>query len=69
MEHMSNSLNNRKAGMNASPAIMAQMRPSYNHHSSVPETALMDQLKSMKGNNGGMTPNLAVNAPANLKSS
>lgn len=48
MEHLSNTLNTRKSGINASPAIMAQMRgPGYNHHASQPETALLDQLKGV----------------------
>lgn len=53
MEHLSNTLNTRKSGINASPAIMAQMRGpgagtmAYNHHASQPEAALLDQLKGV----------------------
>ena len=56
---------------------MAAMRPSpYNHHGSMPESALVDQLSGMKiGGVGGNTPMMAKNAPPmnagsmNLKSS
>ena len=73
MEHLSNSLNAQKASGN-SAGVLANMRsgPSYNHHSSVPESVLMEQLKgvNMKGG-AGHSPGLAVTAPtkAPLKSS
>ena len=63
MEHLSNTLNTRKVGMNASPAIMAQMRGGpggFNHHASQPEAALLDQLKGVTMERGsaagGATP-------------
>jgi len=54
MEHLSNSLN-KPNNLTQSPAIMAQMRASpYHHHTSMPESALVEQLSSMK--QGGATP-------------
>ena len=76
LEHLSNTLNTRPKGINASPQITAQMRPSpYQHHSSQPESALLQQLGSLNLNNnnqGGLiaSPMIASNANiTNLKSS
>ena len=74
MEHISNSLNAQRANpaQGSSPAILANMRSgpgAYNHHSSVPEHVLMEQLKGVQMHTSG-TPHMAT-APtkAPLKSS
>lgn len=70
MEHLSNTLNTRKSGINASPAIMAQMRgPGYNHHASQPETALLDQLKGVTMERGSAHGAGTPVVGSNLKSS
>ena len=55
LEHLSNTLNTRPKGINASPQITAQMRTSpYQHHSSQPESALLQQLGGLNLNNNTM---------------
>ena len=56
MEHLSNSLIDRKGNKAESPAILAQMRSGgqYVHHSSQPEKAIMEQLQNM--NSGDRSP-------------
>lgn len=69
MEHLSNSLNARPVGMNASPQIMAQMRGvGYNHHSSQPESVLMEHLKGVNVN-GTPTPSNGISSGGAIKSS
>ena len=59
MEHLSNSLATKKTTPNESSAVLAQMRGApYMHHSSQPQTAIMEQL-AQGINTGGMTPNVA----------
>ena len=70
MEHLSNSIAQKKSSPNESTAILAQMRGApYMHHSSQPERAIMEQL-AQGVNTGGMTPNIAAGGPsAAIKSS
>lgn len=71
MEHLSNSINARPVGINASPQIMAQMRGGgYNHHSSQPESLLMENLQGVdvKGTPGPPS-GISQNGSGGLKSS